>query len=130
MPRKIIGTKTIFENIPDGFEVTENNKIFIADNVLTPVDYKVLGFSSTDTVSGLLVIGSDLPLSEYKNLKGKILILPYPADLPKYEYDAYGVLRSLCLDAADEGAVAVIFISNDKLPGQRTFFRFARPPYP
>ncbi|MDA3823239.1 MAG: M28 family peptidase, partial [Bacteroidales bacterium] len=102
--------------ISRGFVVTKNNKVFIGDQSLNIEQYKVFGFSATDTVSGRIMVGSDLPISEYKDLKDKILLLPFPSDLPESEYDAYGALRSLCLDAADAGAISVIFIHENQIP--------------
>lgn len=99
-----------------GFNVTRNNRIIFGVNTLSSNQYTVLGFSATDTVSAEMIVGSTKTINKNTAAKGKILILPFPDDLPSSEYDAYGLLRSACLDAEDQGAVGVIYVYSGNIP--------------
>jgi hypothetical protein len=99
-----------------GFEVTKKNQILVGNSGLTSLDYKVLGFSSTDTVSGEVLSSYNFKSDKSADISGRILMLPFPADLPESDYDSYGILRSQCLDAADQGAIAVIYVYKETIP--------------
>jgi hypothetical protein len=103
-----------------GFTVTHNNKLYIGRNnpvVLEKNKLKVFGFSATDTVTGELIISLDIPPTEDANaLSGNILTLPFPKDIPSGSYDTYLYLRSQCLEAADLGVNAVIYLYEDTIP--------------
>jgi aminopeptidase YwaD len=99
-----------------GFTVTANNSLKIGEqqrNIIEGANMKVLGFSSTDTINGELLLAARLHNIEMPDLNAGILVLPMPDDLPDNEYDLYTFLRSQSLSAADKGAGAVIFVYKD-----------------
>jgi aminopeptidase YwaD len=100
-----------------GHTVTSNNRFLIGEKrgaIIEGVNLKVLGFSSTDTIHGEILLASKLPDKEMTDLDEGILVLPLPEALPSNEYDLYAFLRSQGLAAADRGAGAVVFIYKDR----------------
>lgn len=109
------GTQQV--NAERGFTVTANNRFKIGGQSRTIIEganLKVLGFSSTDTINGELLLAAKLYDKEMMDLNKGILVLPLPEDLPDNEYDLYAFLRSQSLAAADRGAGAVIFVYKDR----------------
>jgi aminopeptidase YwaD len=104
-------------NAERGFTVSANNSLKIGEQprtIIEGVNLKVLGFSSTDTINGELLLAARLYDKEMPDLNEGILVLPLPEDLPDNEYDLYAFLRSQSLSAADKGAGAVIFVYKDR----------------
>lgn len=105
--------------VESGYVVTENNSVLIGRDPGTVIRKNglfILGFSTTDTVTGELILSTQLPENAPTPVKGNILTMPFPPDLPGNAHDAYTTLRSQCLDASDLGAIGVVYIAQGELP--------------
>ncbi len=101
----------------NGFKITPRNHLAISrESITTGPTFSVFGFSATDTVSGMLVYAASVADAVKAGSNGKILLLPYPEDVPSNDYDAYGYLRSQGLAAADLGYEALIYACSSDLP--------------
>lgn len=116
--------------VENGFVVTDRNKVRIGSGpeaIISHNDLLVPGFSATDTVTGELILSTHVPESPSSTLEGNILTMPFPGDLPGNPYDAYGFLRSQCLSAADNGAVAVVYLAKGPTPPMESEKRLPLP---
>lgn len=116
--------------VESGFVVTENNKVMIGDGpaaIIRRADLVVPGFSATDTVRGELILSTHVPETAESPVEGNILTMPFPLDLPGNPFDAYAFLRSQCLSAADNGAVAVVYFATGTLPSLESEKRLPLP---
>jgi len=116
--------------VESGFLVTDNNRMLIGrgpGSEIRKSGMHVLGFSATDTVTGELILSTQLPKTNASPVKGNILTMPLPAGLPGNGHDAYTFLRSQCLTAADHGAAAVVYIATGELPSLESSKRLPLP---
>jgi hypothetical protein len=116
--------------VESGFTVTDQNRVTIgsgSEAIIRGNDLLIPGFSATDTVSGELILSTHVPESASSIAAGNILTMPFPSDLPGNPYDAYGFLRSQCLSAADNGAVAVVYFATGPLPSLESDKRLPLP---
>ncbi len=116
--------------VENGFTVTDQNRVLIGsgpETIIRRNDLFIPGFSATDTISGELILSTHVPESAASLLEGNILTMPFPSDLPGNPHDAYGFLRSQCLSAADNGAVAVVYFATGPLPSLESEKRLPLP---
>ncbi len=116
--------------VESGFSITGNNRIIYEGNIVSSTDnntLNILGFSSTDTVNGEIYISAGIANSDDPSIKGNILLLPLPNNLPRSEYDAYNYLRAECLKASDLGAAAVIYIFDEHIPALESSKKLSLP---
>jgi len=112
------GTQEV--NVDRGFIITENNSLRIGDDpsvIFEGSDLRVFGFSASGSLTGEILLASELPKEKQGNpLAGKILMIPRPDNLPQTTCDTYSFLRSESLAAYDLGAKAIIFVYKDHCP--------------
>ncbi|MCF8225921.1 MAG: M28 family peptidase [Bacteroidales bacterium] len=96
-----------------GFTVGDRSSIRLEDGTELRSSMNELimyGFSANGSFSGEIVRATHLPENKASAPDSFMLMIPYPANVPEEEYDAYEFLRTTGLKAADAGFNALIFV--------------------